>query len=426
MDLQAINGIIGSIENRKKEIVDLTRKLVRIKSENPPGDVTDIAFYVKEYLEENGLTVQLVEPEKGKANLISTLGSGSPTLVLNGHLDTVPAGDIARWDIHPYDGALLDNYIYGRGASDMKAAVAGFMMTLLVLSKYEKHLSGKLKFTAVPDEETGSRFGTRYLLDNGLGSGDYVIMGEPTSLELIEIGHKGALWMKLKAYGVPSHGALSPFVGENAILKIIVSIQQMISTLLYSELNLSSEVLPVINKSAEILDKTFGFKGLGEKILKGVTFNVGVIKGGQKINVIPDYCEAEVDIRFPPGISKEDMLNRVRDILGRFELDYEIIDAFDPGYTRPDTMLVKELRESVKAILNINPSLYITWATGDSKYYRLRGIPVINYGPGWEGVHEYNERVKVENIIGVTKVYAVTAYKMLSGSTDYQTARCST
>ncbi|MEM1831037.1 MAG: ArgE/DapE family deacylase [Desulfurococcaceae archaeon] len=416
MNSRIINNIIKSVENRKEEIINLTRELIRIRSENPPGDITNVAFYVKEYLEKNGFSVRPVEPEKGRISLISVLGDGTPTLIFNGHLDTVPAGDPTKWDVDPYSGTLINNFIYGRGASDMKAAIAGFIVSFLTLQKYEKHLNGKLKLIIVPDEESGGTLGTKYLLENNLGLGDYVLIGEPTGLELIEIGHKGALWIKLKAYGIPSHGALSPYVGESAILKIIVAIQQMINTLIRLELNIPSEILSSIDESTEILNRTFAIRGAGEKILKGITFNVGIIKGGQKINVIPDYCEAEVDVRFPPGISKEDILAKVRDLLKELKVDYEIIGMFDAGYTSPNVTLVRELRESVKMILNINPFLYITWATGDSKYYRSKGIPVVNYGPGREGVHEYNERVKVEDIINATKVYAVTAYRMLSGS----------
>ncbi|MEM4489125.1 MAG: ArgE/DapE family deacylase [Desulfurococcaceae archaeon] len=411
----APNKVLEEIEHARNEIVNLACELVKIKSVNPPGDVSEIAFYLKDVLERNGLTVYTMEPEKGRVNVISSIGSNKPELVFNGHTDVVPPGDLSKWSIDPFSGVVMDGYLYGRGASDMKGGLAALIGAFLVLAKHESGLNGRVTLVAVPDEETGGFFGTRYLVENDIVLGDYVIIGEPTGMNYIDIGQRGMVWLKLKSRGVSAHGSLAPYVGANAILKMVEAVQVLLEKVTSVTSSLPPDIAPVVSKSEKLADELLGVDGIGEKILRRPSFNVGIIKGGHKVNVVPDYCEAEVDIRLPIGVPKEVILVLIDEVVKKFNVEIELMTAFDANYTLPETRLVKELSNSIRTILGIEPSLFVQWASSDARFYRSKNVPTVHYGPAvLEGIHGYNEKVKIADIVNAAKVYALTALRILS------------
>lgn len=408
-------SVLEDIEHNKIEVINLARELIKIRSVNPPGDVSEIAYYLKDIMERDGLTVRIVEPEKGRVSVISSIGSNKPELIFNGHTDVVPPGDISRWAIDPFGGAVLGEYLYGRGASDMKGGLAALVKAFLTLAKYESELNGKVTLVAVADEETGGFFGTRYLVENNVVLGDYVIIGEPTGMDYIDIGQRGAIWLKLISRGVATHGSLSPYMGVNAILKMMKALQTLLGKITDIVSSPPPDIAPVISESTKIADKLIGRQSIGEKILRKPSFNVGVIRGGHKVNVVPDYCEAELDVRLPIGIPKEMILMLVNEVAKEHDVEVEVMAAFDANYTAPNTKLVRELSDVIRDILGIKPSLFVQWASSDARFYRLKNIPTVHYGPAEvEGIHGYNEKVKIVDIINASKVYAITALRMLS------------
>ena len=158
---------------RGDEVVELASKLIKIPSVNPPGDTSEIAAFVKDYLEEEGVAVELCEPAEKRVNLIAEIGEreSDRVLVLNGHLDVVPIGDRSRWSFDPFSGEVRDGYLLGRGASDMKGGLAGIIYAFKRLVKFEDQLRGRLKLVCVADEETGGTCGASYLVENGKALG---------------------------------------------------------------------------------------------------------------------------------------------------------------------------------------------------------------------------------------------------------------
>jgi succinyl-diaminopimelate desuccinylase len=201
------------------DVVDLCRRLIRIPSENPPGDVRAVAEFVAETLRSWALEPEWLEPVPGRVNLLVSAGPDhGPTLVLNGHLDVVPAGDAGRWVHPPFGGDLAGGLLWGRGAVDMKGGVAALMAAFRAMSVAD--LPGRVVLALVPDEETGGAWGTRWLLEQGRLRGDGVLIAEPSGPGVATIGQRGALWLKARSRGAPAHGSLSPYAGANAILKL--------------------------------------------------------------------------------------------------------------------------------------------------------------------------------------------------------------
>jgi len=230
----------------EQQVSKLTAELIRIPSENPPGDMHEIATIIYDYLKKIGLATERLESNPGMLNVIGKLEAGDgPTLVLNGHMDVVPAGELDRWSWDPFGGQLQNGYILGRGASDMKGGLAALLVALSKITSIPD-LKGNILFMAVPDEETGGNFGTRFLLEKGY-IGDASLIAEPSG-QNPTIGQKGNLWINAIARGVSAHGSLSPLVGENAIRKMNAVIETIYS--------MWDEEWPLPDSAQELIENT--------------------------------------------------------------------------------------------------------------------------------------------------------------------------
>ena len=400
-------------ELKPKEVLDLACRLVKIPSENPPGDVSEISGFIEDYLSEEGIMVERHEPAKGRINLIARIGGKSgKELIFNGHMDVVPAGDRSRWRFDPFLGEIKDGYILGRGASDMKGGLAGIIYAFRKLAKYEKELGGRLTLACVSDEETGGEYGTKYLVSRGIAVGSAALIAEPTGLDLINIGEKGALWMKITVYGKPAHGSLSPYFGESAILKAADLMKELLKV---TELRprVPEELKAVVEESKHIGEQIIKVKNIG-RILDRLSINFGVVRGGTKINVVPEKCELEVDIRVPIGMRSEEVSAYVEKTVSRYGGRVSYIGRSEANHTPPSAEIVKVAKSNVSQIIGVEPKLFVQWASSDARYYRLRGVPTIHYGPAEAGViHGYDEMVKAEDVVKACMVYAAIALDYL-------------
>lgn len=402
-------NIADTFEQSEKEAVSLASKLIKFESVNPPGDVTEIANYLVEYLEKEDLEVRTFEPEEGRRGILAEVGDGNVdrTLILNGHMDVVPPGDISKWDFPPYSGKRENGFIYGRGASDMKAGLAGIVVAFITAAKSE-NMPGNLMLMLVPDEETGGCWGTKYFLENQINYADGCLIAEPSGIYHPTIGQKGALWLKISASGIPAHGSLYPFEGQSAIMKINEVIE-VLSTLPERSVKIPDEIREIVDYSKEVIADRQG-DGHGGEPLDTLTCNVGTISGGDKLNKVPESCEIEVDIRVPLGRTSEEVLKMIKDDLKSRDISVEIEaikDPIDPNYTSPEEPIVTSVIDSINNLQDekeAGPTLQ--WASSDAKYFRQHGIPTIQYGPAeLEGIHSFNEKVKISDVKFATRVY---------------------
>lgn len=205
-------SLLADMEAGKEEQILLLQSFVRASSPNPPGDTAAAAAVLTDYLSSKNIPYELITPQVGKPNVVSEFQGGNgpgSRVVLNGHIDAFPVGnETSGWDRDPYSGDIVDGRIHGRGVVDMKSGTASLVIAYACLYARREHLKGSIALCAVSDEETGGRWGTRYLLehDKYRWGGDVMLSAEPSG-RTIRFSEKGTLRLNgtLKTKG--AHGA---------------------------------------------------------------------------------------------------------------------------------------------------------------------------------------------------------------------------
>jgi acetylornithine deacetylase/succinyl-diaminopimelate desuccinylase family protein len=355
--------------------IELTQELVRINSENPPGNEEAIAKYIKDFLEDLKIQTELIEFEKNRFDVVSSIGSGKG-IMFNGHMDTVPVGDLNKWKYDPFAGKSVGGKIYGRGSSDMKGGIASILAAVQNLSK--ENFKRKLLLAFVGDEEVALR-GSKYLIENRkdvLKDIKYGLIGECSDMKA-RFAQKGVTDIKVRFKGKAAHGS-KPELGDNAIYKAADFIQE-------------------IRKLIEELKKK------KNPVLGSGTINVGVIKGGTKINVVPEFCELEIDRRLIPGETIKIATDQIRKILKKLRLkaDVEVYNFRLPMQLNKNLELIKILKNITKIELVGEPGY-----TEAELFYRDAKIPCVSFGPGISyQAHVTDEYIPIKNLQKVTKIY---------------------
>lgn len=369
------------------EIAKLASEMVKIPSvSSNTKRVAEMANFVAGWLKKNGMTAKVVNFEKDAPVVISEAGSGRKTILLNGHMDVVPEGDRKMWHANPYSGKLDGKGLYGRGAVDMKGGLAALMYTFVEAAD---RADCKIIFTAVPDEEVGGEKGARHLANKY--KPDLVLLGEPSKSELIGLGEKGLLQVTLIGEGRTAHASL-PSLGSSAIMKVVRDVGRL-SRISKIKINPPTAVKPLLQEGVRRLSADVGI----------ITFNPGTIKGGLKHNVVPDHCEAEIDMRLPPGVTTTKVLSVAKSLVK--ETKIRVDSASNPNVTMPSVPEVAKFIEIAK-IHSPNAKAVIKNGATDGCYFRYRGVPVVGFGPGKnELTHSYNEYVSLKEIDIAHKVY---------------------
>ena len=354
--------------------IELTQELVRINSENPPGNEIGVARYIKDFLEGLKIPAEIIEFEKNRCDVVASIGDGKG-LMLNGHMDTVPAGDASKWKYDPFEARLVGGKIYGRGTSDMKGGIASVLAAVQSL-KNEK-FKGRLLLAFVADEETGQS-GSEYLLTKRrelLKGIKYGVLSDSNDLQ-ITIAQKGLVHIKVTFKGKAAHGS-TPELGDNAIYK-------------------ATDFISELRKLMIKLDK------VKNPVLGRGTINVGTIRGGTKINLVPDSCSLEIDRRTIPGETVSLVVGQIRKIIRKMKIDadVQIENSRMPMQISEKSELVTLLSEITGARTSASTGYM------ESEMYTKAGIPCVNFGPGVDSqAHVTNEYVPVKNLKIATRAY---------------------
>jgi len=403
------------LKEHEKDVIKFCSKLIQAGGENPPGDVAKVVKVVENFLDEYGISYKRYEPAKGHANILATVGKGKPKIILCGHIDVVPAGDRSQWKFPPYSGKIEDDKIYGRGASDMKGGIASMLMAGAALASVEKEFDGTAVFAAVCDEEDNGPAGAHWLLKNHKLDGDICLITEPTgymhSQYSVIGGERGALWVRLIAKGKPAHGS-TPAFGKNAIL-VLMKVLKKLDMLEAMPVRTPKDAKTLVHYGK--LDLAETAKGMGirpkelTRTMDHYTVNVGIIKGGTKTNVVPERCEAEIDIRIPAG-GHPDAVEEFFKLITQEDFEYQVTNRTLASYTPANEPLIKILQKHGKTTLGYKPPAIYMAATSDAHSFRENlGIPTVSFGPGYGEVnHAYNEFVDTKDVVNATKIYAHT------------------
>ena len=342
-------------------LVSLLADLVAIPSVNPMGRALTgaeyseerLAAYVADYLRRRGVDVSLDEFAPGRPNVVGRIDVGSPTTVmLEAHLDTAHADSM---EIPPFRPEVKNGRLYGRGACDTKGSLASFLYSATSLLDRPRSLRHNVVLAAVADEEY--RFsGARRLIERGV-TADYAIAGEPTGLRIVR-AHKGVIRWKIVTRGKAAHSAY-PERGENAVYMMAQVVQRMET------------------HAADLLsDKP-------HPLLGPPTLSVGVIEGGQAVNIIPDRCWIDVDRRTLPSETTDTVLAPVRCLLAEvqgatIEPPYLAVAGMEVAENAPIVRLLASAIREVCGEVTIESAQYAT----DAGIYNCAGIPTVVFGPG--------------------------------------------
>ena len=315
---------------------DLLQRLIRFNTVNPPGNEGEALAYLEGLLEEAGWECELLSGVPGRPNLVARLrGAGpGPNLALISHIDTVPA-DPAEWQRDPWSGDLVDGYVWGRGALDMKDQVAAETAACLALAESGwRPAGGDLLLVVAADEETGAHHGAKWLCETvpdkvrcdwvvNEGAGELVSMGDHRFFTL-SVGEKGTFRFTIRASGVAGHGSI-PGVGDNALLKLAPVLPRLrqqpprestpdtdrfLERLLGRVPGDLDAALAEIEEADPLLAKL-----LADPML-GVTLAPTMAAASDRENVIPSRAELVVDCRTPPGMTGDEALERIESIVG--------------------------------------------------------------------------------------------------------------
>lgn len=395
-------------------IVSFLRNFVRAPSPNPPGDTREAAGVITRFLDRHGLPWRTVAPVPEWPNIVGTVATGRPGrhLVLNGHIDVFPVDETETWTHGPWSGALADGKIWGRGVVDMKAGTAASVMTYRYLHEARAALAGKLTLTCVSDEETFGPYGARWLVANEPEVlGDCVLNGEPSSPCTIRFGEKAPLWLRFTLRTPGAHGAYT-HLSESAT-KTAARLICDLEVLAGEEVTPPGRIGEVLAASAAAADRAMGAGAAA--IVQRYTVNIGTIRGGLKVNMLPGLCSFEADIRLPVGGSKAQVMARVAEILRRYpSATVEDINSSEPAACDPFHAMVGHIQANARAVSGIDPQPVISLGGTDARLWRQRGIPAYVYGPFPRGMGQKDEHVPVEEYLHVVAVHVLSAFDYLA------------
>ena len=379
---------------QEAEVVRICQELVRIKSVNPPGDELPAAEYVAFTLKKAGLEVELISHNTTRASVLARLKSSrkTPSLLFNGHLDTVPVGT-EKWTHDPFQAEIADGRIWGRGTADMKGGLAALMVAAKTLSEVGLPLQGDLILAATAGEETDSLGGTSIATRPNLGPVQAVVIPEP-SYNNIYVAEKGALWLELTTRGKTAHGSM-PEMGQNAIMMMLTFVNELV------KMNVPYEEHP---------------------LLGGFTQSINTMTGGVKTNVVPDSCVATVDMRTVPGQDHQAIVKQVEDLIARlndrmpdFKASVRIANDRIPIETSPQEPVVQSFADVVAEVTGHRPvPKGVRYYTDAAAFVPALKTPMIICGPGDAKLaHQPDEYVEVSKLIEAAKIYTLAAARLL-------------
>jgi len=418
--MDIITKVMKQVEKNEEESVDFLRSLVKIPTQVPPGENYDkITQVIVSKLKEAGCEarqvitprdfVQKYYPRGLEFPRVSALGmlkgkKDKPSLIFNGHIDTVPVDP--GWSVDPFGGEIIDGSIWGRGASDNKGGVTAITMAVKAIHDSGIRLNGDLKIAATPDEEVGGRVGPGYLTDSGLLFGDFCMIADGP-MNYIGITGQGSFAWEVGTYGKATHSSI-PWKGINAIdgmAKVVLAIRDHAEVLHRRVTN-----IPAPSETG----RDFIYP----------TVNTGVISGGVKENMVPDKCSIRFYRRITPDENLEDSRREMIDLIEKavkqvegLKWDYEEIFCKVPWRVPSgvDNDVVKHLELTASEILGREiVSCGMTGASDAEHFYR-HGIPACCLGPSSPGnnTHGLDEHLQIEDLTRLTKIYASMAVKIL-------------
>lgn len=420
---------------------ELLQRLIRFDTTNPPGNESECVDFLRGLLEEAGCETELYAKEPGRPNLVTRIagrGGGTP-LLLYGHVDVVTTAG-QQWTRAPFGGELVDGYVWGRGAVDMKGGVAMLVSAFLRAKREGLRPRGDILLAIVSDEEAGGDYGAKFLVDEHahLFEGVRYALGEfgGFSLELggkrfypIQVAEKQICWMKAAIRGRGGHGALIQRGGTMARLGRflrdldrkrlpihVTPVARQFIEGIAAELPRPQRVALEAVLRPRLADRALrllGERGRTFEPMLRNTVNATIVRGGEKVNVVPAEIELELDGRALPGFGPEDLIRELQDVVG-LDIHIELV-RHDPGPSEPDLAHFETLAETLREVdSEAIPVPLLQVGVTDGRHFSRLGIQTYGFlpmrlPPDFEFiplVHSADERIPADAIeFGTDAIY---------------------
>ncbi len=410
VDAKLEEKILAQVD--EKEIVSMACDVINIPS--PTGEELEMARYMRAAMEAMGLRVAWQEVEEGRANVVGRWGGGAgKSLMFNGHMDTSNSGREPFLTGIGYKpkAVVRDGLIYGLGIYNMKGALVCYLQAVKALQAAGVKLEGEVIVAAVAGEIEKSQWGefsgkefrgygvgTHYLVNHGVVP-DMCILGEPTDLQLV-LAHYGTLWVRLSTAGPYVHTAFAEGrLKENAVARM-------------------HEVMGGVLEWILSWEEKAAFGGR-----KGVV-NLGCIHAGNpwRASRTPDHAHLFLDVRVPPTMPLQEarreverLAEQLRKRYAEFELESEIYVSVPGAEIAGDHEVVKAIEASHGSVLGGKPERGTVLWCSDASVLSRYGIPTVNYGPSSGPRDAEGEKVRVQTLVDVTKIYALTTAALCGG-----------
>lgn len=397
-----------SVPNRCPTPAQILRDLIRFDTSNPPGNEAGCIMYIKDLLEGAGFETSIVARDSARPNLICRIaGEGkAPPFLMYGHVDVVPTTDQV-WQVPPFEGRTQDGVLWGRGAIDMKGPLAMMISALLRVKAEGRLLPSDVIFAALSDEEAGSDFGAKYLVENHptLFDGVRYAIGEfgataihiaGTRLYPIMISEKHACWLKATVKGPAGHSALLHRGGTMArVAQFLAGLDR--SSLPVHVTGAAAIMVKGLSKALPFplrsVSKLLLVPALTDRVITALgptgnlfvplfhnSVNATVIRGGDKVNVVPPQVEIALDCRLLPGFSMKDVAAEVREVTG-VDAEFEILRE-EPTQGEPDMGLYETLAEVLRECDPTGrPFPMLFSAITDGRWFSKLGIQTYGFTP---------------------------------------------
>ncbi|PZP84952.1 MAG: succinyl-diaminopimelate desuccinylase [Azospirillum brasilense] len=367
------------------DVIELAKDLIRCPSVTPTtAGVFDV---IEAYLVPVGFTAQRVTfSEDGHdtvENLYLRYGTGQPNFCFAGHTDVVPPGDPSMWTVPPFHPEVRDGELYGRGAEDMKGAIAAFMVAAKQFVAANPNFPGSISFLITQDEEGWAVNGTRKMLDWLRDKGEvlsHCLVGEPTNPtylgEMAKIGRRGSITFQLQVQGKQGHVAY-PDLADNPVTRLV----NMLHALKADALDAGNAYFPASNLEVTTVDV-----------------------GNAASNVIPARASAQFNVRFNNEHTSADIEQWVRSRIAPFGAHTLSARVTGESFLTEDARLPEVLIAAVKEITGHTPKLSTTGGTSDARFIK-DVCPVIEFGTTGRTPHMVDERVEVKTLEGLAAIY---------------------
>jgi acetylornithine deacetylase/succinyl-diaminopimelate desuccinylase-like protein len=401
---ESAGAVRAAVAERRAQLVDLVRALVRERSENPPGDERAAVARAAAALETvPGTDLRVVEQAPGRPSLVAAVGPrGYGTLLFGAHLDTVPAGQ--GWARPPFSADLEHGRVYGRGTSDNKGAVAALSIALAALAELGVTTHHRVIVVANADEEAGGGLGMDVVRDRLDEEIDAAVICEPSGIdrpfERLWIAARGASRFTLTTRGTGTHTSL---IGRPDVCSAVDQLETALAAL-RAELSFLQVRGAMETPRAEMI--------------------VVRIAGGQGWGVVPPEASADVELRVSPGLTRDDVERELAEALSRCAAHVRLEFAagsmrwVEPSQVAVGHAVVRAASDAWGVVLGAPPRVGCFPGGTDARSLAEVGIPVISgLGPGTLlRSHGPDEYVTVEELLTAAELYALTAISFLTST----------